>query len=149
MNAVAVKDMIVEIRVSDLPRSREWYSRPFGKGPDLKPFKGNVEYKIGGGWVQIAAGKPLRSTWSLQIEVIDLQRERQRLREAGIDATEIKGVPKVISYCDLKDPDGNGMRWFQALTTDRRPQVSPRRTHSDRLRTRRCSSLGRGMNFRP
>ncbi|MDG6946730.1 MAG: hypothetical protein JRN63_03560 [Nitrososphaerota archaeon] len=72
--------------------------------------------------MQIAAGKPLRSTWSLQIEVVDLQRERQRLREAGIDATEIKGVPKVISYFDLKDPDGNGMKWFQVLNTD--PKVT-------------------------
>ncbi len=122
LSAVAVKDMIVEIQVSDLPRSREWYSRLFGKGPDLEPFKGNVEFKIGGGWVQIVAGKPLSSTWNLQIEVVDLPRERQRLREVGIDATEIKGVPNVISYFDLKDPDGNGMRWFQVLTTD--PKVT-------------------------
>lgn len=114
--------MIVEIQVSDISRSREWYSRLFGKGPDLEPFKGNVEFKIGGGWVQIVAGKPQPSSWGLQIEVKDLSRERQRLRDAKIDATEIKGVPNVISYFDLKDPDGNAMRWFQVLTTD--PKVT-------------------------
>lgn len=125
MTVIGAKDMIVEIQVSDLSRSREWYTRLFGKGPDLEPFKGNVEFKIGGGWVQIVSGKPQPSSWDLQVEVQDLQRERQRLREAKIDATEIKGVPNVISYFDLKDPDGNGMRWFQVLTTD--PKVTGKR----------------------
>lgn len=122
MTSIDAKDMIVEIQVSDLSKSCEWYARLFGKGPDLEPFKGNVEFKIAGGWMQIVAGKPRPSSWGLQIEVQDLVRERQRLREAEIDATEIKGVPNVISYFDLKDPDGNGMRWFQVLTTD--PKVT-------------------------
>jgi len=50
--------MIVVIKVSDLTRSREWYSNFFGKkGPDLEPFPGNVEFKVGGAWVQIMSGK--------------------------------------------------------------------------------------------
>ena len=52
-----MKDVLVEIAVSDLPKSREWYSRLFGKGPDLEPFPGNVEFKVGGAWVQIVNGK--------------------------------------------------------------------------------------------
>ncbi len=122
MVAVDAKDTIVEIQVSDLQKSREWYSRLFGKGPDLEPFKGNVEFKIGGAWVQIVSGKPQPSSWNLQIEVRDLSSERQRLRDAKIDATEIKGVPNIISYFDVKDPDGNSMRWFQVLTAD--PKVT-------------------------
>jgi predicted enzyme related to lactoylglutathione lyase len=120
--AIDVRETIVEIPVSNLTKSREWYSRLFGKGPDLEPFPGNVEFKIGGAWVQITKGKVQASGWSLQIEVRDLSRERERLRECGISATEIKTVPDVISYFDVSDPDGNAMRWFQVLTSN--PKVT-------------------------
>lgn|SRR5487761_254394 len=117
---IDVREMIVEITVSDLSKSREWYSRLFGKkGPDLEPFPGNVEFRIGGAWVQVVSGdvQP-SSSWNLQLEVSDLSRERERLRAAGIETTEIKTVPNVICFFDLKDPDGNSMRWFQVLTSD-------------------------------
>jgi lactoylglutathione lyase len=119
---IDVRESLVEITVSDLPKSREWYTRLFGKGPDLEPFPGNVEFKIGGVWVQIVSGKVQPSSWTLLFEVRDLSRERERLRKEGIAADEIKGVPNVISYFDLKDPDGNQMRWFQVLTHD--PKVT-------------------------
>jgi len=122
---IDVKETIVVIAVSDLSKSREWYSLLFGKMPDLEPFPGNVEFKVGGAWVQISKGKVQTSSWSLQLEVRDLSRERERLREAGITATEIKTVPNVISYFDLNDPDGNTMRWFQVLTSD--PNVTGNR----------------------
>lgn len=115
---VATKDAITVITVSNLAKSREWYSTAFGKGPDLEPFPGNVEFKLGGAWVQISEGKVSPSSWSLQLEVEDLPRERQRLRDADIAAAEIETAPGVISWFDLKDPDGNSMRWFQVLTAD-------------------------------
>ena len=115
---IDVKDMITVIAVSDLSKSREWYSRLFGKGPDLEPFPGNVEFKIGGAWVQISSGKVQPSSWRLELEVRDLSRERERLREAGIAAGEIETAPNVISWFDLSDPDGNAIRWFQVLTSE-------------------------------
>jgi predicted enzyme related to lactoylglutathione lyase len=124
-HAIGVLDAIVVIAVSDLSRSRDWYSRLFGKRPDLEPFPGNVEFKVGGAWVQISKGKVQPSSWSLQLEVRDLSRERERLRKQGIAATEIKTVPSVINYFDLSDPDGNSMRWFQVLTAD--PKVTGNR----------------------
>ncbi len=120
--AVDVREAIVQIAVSDLSKSREWYSRLFGKAPDLEPFPGNVEFRVGGAWVQIMSGKVRDSSWSLQLEVRDLTRERERLRKNMISATEIETVPNVISYFDVKDPDGNAMRWFQVLTSD--PKVT-------------------------
>ena len=109
---------MTEITVRDLKRSREWYSRLFGKGPDLEPFEGNVEFKIGGHWVQIVNGDVRPSSWTILFEVRDLARERSRLSKAGIQAPEIKTAPDVISWFDLKDPDGNSMRWYQVLTAD-------------------------------
>src|SRR5580658_2287761 len=103
--AVDVRATIVEITVTDLSRSREWYTRLFGKGPDLEPFPGNVEFKVGSAWVQIVSGAVRPSSWSLILAVGDLSRERERLRDAGIAAGEIRTVPDVISYFDLSDPD--------------------------------------------
>jgi predicted enzyme related to lactoylglutathione lyase len=120
--AIDVRETIVEIAVSDLSKSRKWYSQLFGKAPDLEPFPGNVEFKVGRAWVQIVSGKVKPSSWSLQLEVRDLSRERERLRKGEIAATEIKTVPNVISYFDVSDPDGNAMRWFQVLTSD--PKVT-------------------------
>jgi lactoylglutathione lyase len=120
--AVDVRATIVEITVTDLSRSREWYSRLLGKGPDLEPFPGNVEFKVGGMWLQIVEGEVKSSSWSLQIEVRDLSRERDRLRTAGVGATEIKTVPNVISYFSIKDPDESSLLFFQVLTSD--PKVT-------------------------
>lgn len=120
--SIDVRETITEIQVSDLARSKEWYSRLFGKGPDLEPFPGNVEFKIGGTWVQIVSGEVKPSSWTILFEVRDLHRERERLRESNIAATEIKTNPKVISWFDFTDPDGNAMRWFQVLTSD--PKVT-------------------------
>ncbi len=92
--AIDVRETIVEITVSDLSKSREWYSRLFGKGPDLEPFPGNVEFKVGGAWVQIVKSKVNASSWSLQLEVRDLSRERERLREGGIAARRLRQFPE-------------------------------------------------------
>ena len=86
---VVVKDAITVMTVSNLAKSREWYSTVFGKGPDLAPFAGYVEFRLGGAWVQISEGRVTPSSWSLQLEVDDLPREHGRLREANVAATEI------------------------------------------------------------
>lgn len=121
-NAIDVREAITVIAVKSISKSRAWYSRVFGKSPDLEPFPGNVEFRVGGAWVQVSEGEVRPSSWTLTLEVRDLTRERERLRSEGIDAAEISTVPGVIRYFDLKDPDGNAMRWFQVLTSD--PKVT-------------------------
>ena len=115
---IDARETITEIQVSNLVRSKEWYSLLFGKPPDLGPCPGNVEFKVGGAWVQIVEGEVKPSSWTTLFEVRDLHRERERLRENNISATEIKTSPNVISWFDLTDLDSNSMMWFQVLTTD-------------------------------
>ncbi len=119
---IDVRETLVEITVSDLARSREWYSRLFGKGPDLEPFPGNVEFRVGGAWVQIVQGEVRPSSWALRVEVRDVARERERLRASGVDAAEVKIVPNVIRFFGIKDPDGHELMFFQVLTHD--PKVT-------------------------
>jgi len=86
---IDARETIIQIAVSDISRSRRWYSQLFGKGPDLEPFPGNVEFKVGGAWVQIVGGTVRPSSWSILFEVRDLAWERERLRGVGIPAIEI------------------------------------------------------------
>lgn len=119
---IEARDVITEIKVSDLPKSREWYSLLFGKDIDLQPFEGNLEWKVAGAWIQISKGEPKPSTWGLRIEVNDIHRERERLRKAGVAAKEVKGVPGTISFFTIRDPDDNDIWFFQVHTKD--PKVT-------------------------
>jgi predicted enzyme related to lactoylglutathione lyase len=129
---IDVREAITEIAVRDIARSREWYSRLLGKGPDLEPFPGNVEFKVGGTWLQIVQGNVGTSGWALRLEVRDLPRERERLRSAGVDAEEIATVPSVIRYFGIRDPDGNELMFFEVLTSD--PKVTGGRDEDGRAR---------------
>ena len=40
--------------------------------------------------------------------------------KSDIPVPEIKTVPNLISWFDIRDPDRNAMRWFQALTTEKK-----------------------------
>jgi catechol 2,3-dioxygenase-like lactoylglutathione lyase family enzyme len=115
---IDVREVITEISVSNLAASREWYTRLLGKAPDLEPFPGNVEWRVRGGWLQIVEGTVEPSSWSFQVEVRDLPRERERLRTAHVEAAEIQTVPNVLSYFAVRDPDGNHLLFFQVLTSD-------------------------------
>lgn len=115
---IDVRESITEITVSDSVKSREWYSRLFGKGPDLEPFPGNIEFKVGNSWVQIVEGEVKPSSWTLLFEVRNLKREKERIGGAGISASDISISPGVISWFDIKDPDENKMRLFEVLTED-------------------------------
>jgi predicted enzyme related to lactoylglutathione lyase len=115
---IDARETITEIQVSDLSRSREWYSRLFGKRVDLEPFEGNLEWKIAGAWVQITQGAPKPSSWGLRIEVRDIQQERERLRRAGIAAKEVKTVPDTIAFFGVRDPDDQDLLFFQVLSAD-------------------------------
>lgn len=120
--SIHVKDIITIIPVSDPARSRAWYSKLFGKGPDLEPFPGNMEFKLGNAWIQVSKGTVKPSNWNLHIEVHDLATEHRRLVDHGIVTSQIGTSPGVITWFDVSDPDGNGMRWFQVLTKD--PKVT-------------------------
>ena len=118
---IGARDIITEIQVSDLARSREWYSRLFGKDIDLQPFEGNLEWRIAGGWVQISQGEPKPSTWGLRIEVNDIHFERERLRKSGVEAKEVRTVPDTIAFFTIRDPDDQDIWFFQVLTKDPKP----------------------------
>src|SRR5690349_16175984 len=103
--SIRVKDIITIIPVSDLARSKAWYSKLFGKAPDLEPFPGNIEYKLGSAWIQISKGTVKPSNWNLHIEVHDLAREHRRLQDHGIVTSQIgtsrESLPGLISMIPM------------------------------------------------
>ena len=112
---IDARDCITAIQVSDVARSRAWYSRLLGRAPDLEPF-GNQEWKIAGGWISLQKGEPKASPWQLHVEVRDVQREHERVTTAGIPVTAVQTEPGELSFFTVNDPDNYTLLLFQVLS---------------------------------
>lgn len=111
----------IGVPVSDLAVAQAWYSRVFAVQPDIEPVPGIVEYQIAGTWVQLMDGHKGVPGWVLRVGVEDLDAERDRIRDLGIEVSETATVPGVISYFDLHDPDGNQLSVYRVLVSDSSP----------------------------
>jgi hypothetical protein len=47
-----------------------------------------------------------------------LDKQHKRLRDAGLHVEDITLVPGVIRYFDFKDPDGNGLSFYQMMAEE-------------------------------
>ena len=119
------RDCITAISVSDVAKSRAWYSQLLGREPDLEPY-GNLEWKVAGGWISLQEGEPKPSPWQLHIEVRDVSREHARVKAAGISAKDVQTEPGELSFFIVKDPDNYTLLFFQVLSKD--PKITGRRT---------------------
>ena len=114
---IDARDCITAIQVSDVAKSRAWYSRLLGREPDLEPF-GNQEWKIAGGWISLQKGAPTASPWQLHVEVRDVQREYERVKKAGIAVAALQTEPGELSFFTVTDPDNYTLLLFQVLSKD-------------------------------
>jgi predicted enzyme related to lactoylglutathione lyase len=105
----------VGIPVSDLARARAWYDAVLDRCVALEPVPGIVEYELAGIWIQLMGGQRGSSGWVLRYGVDDLQGERQRLQECGVNVGDIETVPGLISFCGFRDPDGNKLSCYHLL----------------------------------
>lgn len=122
---IDARDCITAISVRDVARSKAWYTRLLGRGPDLEPF-GNQEWKIAGGWISLQEGEPKPSPWQLHVEVRDVAREHERVQAAGISANAVQTEPGELSFFTVKDPDDYTLLLFQVLSKD--PKITGGRT---------------------
>ena len=105
------------ISVRDLAAARRWYESVLELGaPDVEPAAGVVEYEVAGCWLQLFEGEPRDGGWVLRIGVPDVHAERRRLLALGVDAGDVVEIPGVVAYCDLRDPDGNGLSLYTVAT---------------------------------
>jgi predicted enzyme related to lactoylglutathione lyase len=118
MPAVSVT---IGIPVSDLEAASRWYGQVLGKPYDIEPVAGIREFEVAGTWIQLDQGPAAGGSWTLRIGVADLNAERQRLEESGVELSGTRTVPGVISFFDFHDPDGNQLSCYQEQESPAQP----------------------------
>ncbi|NLC33480.1 MAG: VOC family protein [Clostridiales bacterium] len=101
--------------VNDLAKSKEWYRQLFEYPTTTAPAPGVAELALGPIILQLHETQNIRSDKALRLGVKDLDSLHKRLRAAGLPVEDITLVPEVIRYFDFKDPDGNGLSFYQML----------------------------------
>lgn len=104
---MAVEHVLAVVPVSDLPASRGWYARLFGREPDNDPMPTLAEWQLApGGWVQVTEDVERAGRGLLNLAVDDLPAHREELRGRGLAPGEVQEVAKGVQLSALTDPDG-------------------------------------------
>ena len=119
--------------MKELAEAKLWYGELLGKEPELEPAPGIVEFKVGETWLQLVEGRSRGTDWVFRIGVPDVTAEQRRLNELGIETGEIATIPRVISWFDFDDPDGNRLSFYEMLTASTSPKK--RNDGTPKLRT--------------
>ena len=102
------------VRVRELAPAIDWYSRLFGRAPDIVPNEHEVMWRVSeGGWLYVLhdlayAGKSL-----VTIAVTDLDREWAELADREIHLGSIEPVGPAGRKATIDDPDGNSIALIQ------------------------------------
>jgi catechol 2,3-dioxygenase-like lactoylglutathione lyase family enzyme len=112
-----VKSTTHLVEVGDLQDAQRWYADVLGRGPDIEPVDGVLEWELREGtWLQVAEGAPNPQPGQmLRLGVEDIDAATAALAEAGVDVGEVERVEGVIAFCEFQDPFGNPLSLYQEL----------------------------------
>ena len=108
--------MSIWYRVRDLDEARAFYRDTLGfdeayvDGEDrwARLVHGEVE-------LAIAEGEREEGDAVLTLDVVDIKREAERLRGAGVEVGTVLEIPGTIRLLDVFDPDGNRVQLSEEL----------------------------------
>lgn len=101
--------------VKNLAKAKEWYRQLFEYPPTAAPAPGVVELELGPVLLQLHEKGVSSGDAALRLGIKELDKLHKRLRDEGLDVEDITLVPGLIRYFDFKDPDGNGLSFYQRL----------------------------------
>ncbi|MCU1360383.1 MAG: hypothetical protein JWN99_1672 [Ilumatobacteraceae bacterium] len=112
--SMEVVGLTVDLPVSDVRGSVEFYSELFQREPDLSPEPGIAEWVLRRDpdlALRIVGTDALTAELRVGIAVIDVELQRQRLASPATVVTK----PGVIASLTLRDPDGHHVVLWQDL----------------------------------
>lgn len=99
--------IFAHLSCSNLPTSRTWFEKLFGRAPDAHPMNGLAEWHHGGNaGLQLFENAQHAGRGTLTLIVEGLSGERERLEKAGLEPGEIEPATSA-RLVRLHDPDGN------------------------------------------
>jgi predicted enzyme related to lactoylglutathione lyase len=106
---------VIWYRVRDLDSARSFWSKTFGfEEQFVDEEDGWVRLSRGETQVAIAQGEPEEGGVAV-IDVDDVKREAERLREAGAEVGVVLELHGAMRILDAFDPDGNRVQFAEEL----------------------------------
>lgn len=107
-----IHHLLANCAVSDLDQAQVWYTRLFGRGPDVRPMAGLVEWHLSDAFGLQVWRDPARAGYSsVVLGETDLDAAADRLIGVGIHhgGPEAGGGARILQ---LNDPDRNHLVLF-------------------------------------
>ena len=112
---MAIIRVLAQSTVSDLAIAEDWYTRVFGKGPDLRPMPGLLEWHLGETFgVQVWSESDRAGHSAMVLDDSDVDAMSARLNDVGI-ANEGPQTATTSRIVALTDPDGNRLVFTGSL----------------------------------
>lgn len=103
---MSITRIFANLSCRDLAASTRWFAAVFGREPDRNPMTGLHEWDRGDAGLQLYEKPEDAGRGTLTLIVEDMQKERRRLSDAGLEVTEIEAAD-YTTIMRLRDPDGN------------------------------------------
>ncbi len=115
---MTIISVTIALPVRDLEKAKAWYRQLFEYPPMIEPVPGVVELELGPAWLQLYQHQGIAGDSAVRVGVRDLHKLHKRLSEAGFVIEPISEVPGILEYFDFRDPDGNGLSFYQEFERD-------------------------------
>lgn len=111
-------DIAAVVATKDYLAARTWYSRLFGRGPDLEPIDGVAEWQIAPtAWLQLITDDARAGHSAVRIGVDDLDRQIAELTDMDVETREVVVIADLVKVVDVLDPDGNEVSFVEDVGT--------------------------------
>src|SRR5579859_6959069 len=114
---MAIYHLFAGIAVADYNSSLAWYTRFFGRSPDVIVKENEAMWQITDNGNIYVVGDATRAGKSLlALFVNDLESQVAELRQRGIETSAIETVPGLYRKAVITDPEGNMISFGQDLS---------------------------------
>ncbi|HEX2435323.1 MAG TPA: VOC family protein [Solirubrobacterales bacterium] len=103
----AITDLFAGVPVSDLDAGVDWYTRFFGRPPDMRVGKEMLWEIDEHAWLFIEPNAAHAGAGRITLSVTELDALLQRLATQGIEHEPIETYSNGVRHVNLPDPDGN------------------------------------------
>jgi len=111
---MSMEVLFAGVRVRELGTATEWYSRLFGRGPDIVPNEDEVMWRVtDGAWLYLIRDAPRAGNSLVTISVSDLEAATAELADRNIKLGPIAAVGDAALKARGQDPEGNSVDLIQ------------------------------------
>jgi catechol 2,3-dioxygenase-like lactoylglutathione lyase family enzyme len=111
-----IKWLFAGVPVADYAAALAWYKRLMGRAPDFIPEENEAVWQVvENGWIYIIADPGRAGKALITLMVDDLDRLVAELEGRGVPAGTIETQPGLYRIVEIPDPEGNRIRFGQAL----------------------------------